>query len=183
MLFFGEIIFHCIPSHFEGRCGGRLGGAGRDVAPAGRKGRTFPPTHSGEGPGHRSGPTTGVCHSCWLDVALVNGGKPSGSSGLRRSAPLPGRTVRDEIATMRASKGVSAASAVQRSGRTTLRHCYQVAPFRRFISLALSRRPPGRPLTGTRRGLKDGAWPPQPCRRLAVVLRFDAAKVCEPVPR
>jgi hypothetical protein len=36
-------------------------------------------THSG-GLGSPSGPTTGVCHSCWLDVALVNGGKPSGSA-------------------------------------------------------------------------------------------------------
>jgi hypothetical protein len=37
------------------------------------------PAHSG-GLGSPSGPTTGVCHSCWLDVALVNGGKPSGSA-------------------------------------------------------------------------------------------------------
>jgi hypothetical protein len=37
------------------------------------------PAHSG-GPGSPSDPTTGVCHSCWLDVALVNGGKPSGSA-------------------------------------------------------------------------------------------------------
>jgi hypothetical protein len=36
-------------------------------------------THSG-GLGSPSDPTTGVCHSCWLDVALVNGGKPSGSA-------------------------------------------------------------------------------------------------------
>jgi hypothetical protein len=37
------------------------------------------PAHLG-GPGSPSDPTTGVCHSCWLDVALVNGGKPSGSA-------------------------------------------------------------------------------------------------------
>jgi hypothetical protein len=37
------------------------------------------PAHSG-GLGSPSDPTTGVCHSCWLDVALVNGGKPSGSA-------------------------------------------------------------------------------------------------------
>jgi hypothetical protein len=49
----------------------------RDAAPAGGGRRSL--AHSG-GLGSPSGPTTGVCHSCWLDVALVNGGKPSGSA-------------------------------------------------------------------------------------------------------
>jgi len=97
-------------------------------------------THSG-GPGSPSGPTTGVCHSCWLDVALVNGGKPSGSAECgalpfaRKNGP--GDRNRHDGA----SKGVSAASDVRRSGHYAAA-LYPSRAFRRFISL-IARETPG----------------------------------------
>ena len=42
------------------------------------RGVTYP-AHSG-GLGEPSGPTMGLCHSCWLDAVLVNGAKSPGST-------------------------------------------------------------------------------------------------------
>jgi hypothetical protein len=111
-------------------------------------------THSG-GLGSPSGPTTGVCHSCWLDVALVNGGKPSGSAdcgGLRRCPEERSRGQKSPRWSVERRFRSLCCPAIR-----TLR-CGTV-PKSRLSALHLPHfrgRPPGRPRTRTGAG-KDGA--------------------------